>query len=193
MAIPVAQQRKVLQRSGNVCAFPGCRLLLTTEGTEGDPVVVLGEIAHIVAESPNGPRGNSTMTLKQRNSYPNLILLCNQHHQLIDSDGALGTYTVARLKAMKEDHESWVERTLRGRRNAAPELPPMRQDTVYSNLLPVRQMPRFVYGAPCAIERENDVVPEGAPESIMTPRILRSGWLWTFQDLRDRTGRSRMP
>jgi hypothetical protein len=188
VAIPMAQQRKVLQRSGNTCAFPGCRLLLTTEGTEDDPVVVLGEIAHIVAESPKGPRGKSPLTVKQRNLYPNLILLCNQHHQLIDSEGALAMYTVERLRAMKEDHESWVERTLRGRRNAAPELPPMRQDTVYSNLLPVRQMPQFVYGAPCALERENEVVPEGAPESIMTPRILRGGWLWAFQDLRDEDG-----
>jgi hypothetical protein len=188
MAIPLAQQRKVLQRSGNICAFPGCRLLLTTEGTDEDPVVVLGEIAHIVAESPNGPRGKSPLTTKQRNLYANLILLCNQHHQLIDSDGALAMYTVERLTAMKEDHESWVERALRGRRNAAPVLPPMRQDTVYSNMLPVRQMPRFVYGAPCAIERENDVVPEGAPESVMTPRIVRGGWLWAFQDLRDEHG-----
>lgn len=188
MAIPIAQQRKVLQRSGNLCAFPGCQLLLTTEGTSDDPVVVLGEIAHIVAESPQGPRGNSPLTTKQRNMYANLILLCNQHHQLIDSEGALSTYTVERLKAMKEDHEKWVERTLRGRRNVAPELPPMVQDTVYSNLLPVRQMPRFVYGAPCAIEKENDVYPEGAPESMMTPRILRGGWLWAFQDLRDENG-----
>ena len=42
MAIPLAQQRKLLQRSGNMCAFPGCRLLLTAEGTPEDPVVVTG-------------------------------------------------------------------------------------------------------------------------------------------------------
>jgi hypothetical protein len=51
VAVPLAQQRKLLQRSGNICAFPGCRLLLTAEGTEDDSVVVLGEIAHIVAET----------------------------------------------------------------------------------------------------------------------------------------------
>ncbi|MGH3181559.1 MAG: hypothetical protein ACRDOE_06585 [Streptosporangiaceae bacterium] len=69
-------------------------------------------------------------------------MLCNQHHQLIDSEGALATYTVERLTAMKEDHEKWVERTLGGRRNVAAELPPMVQDTVFSTLLPVHQMPR---------------------------------------------------
>lgn len=99
------------------------------EGSPDDPVVVLGEIAHIVGESLDGPRGKSPLTLKQRNTYQNTILLCNQHHQLIDSDGALATYTVERLTAMKEDHEKWVERTLGGRRNVAAEPPPMVQDT----------------------------------------------------------------
>jgi hypothetical protein len=84
VAIPIAQQRKLLQRSGNMCAFPDCRRLLTSEGSPDDPVVVLGEIAHIVGESPDGPRGKSPLTLKQRNTYQNTVLLCNQHHQLIE-------------------------------------------------------------------------------------------------------------
>jgi len=188
VAIPVAQQRRLLQRSGNLCAFPTCHLLLTAPGTPDDPVVVLGEMAHIVAESPHGPRGTSPLTAEQRNQYPNLILLCNQHHQLIDSDGAVPTYTVERLTAMKEDHEKWVERSLRGRTNATAELPPLVQDTVYSNLLPVRQMPRYVYGAPFLGDKEGDVRPDGAPEAIMTPLIVREGWLWAFQDLRQETG-----
>lgn len=188
MAIPIAQQRMVLQRSGNICAFPDCGLLLTAVGPPDNPVVVLGEIAHIVAESPNGPRGNSPMSIQERNSYSNLILLCNQHHQLIDSEAALATYTVERLTAMKEKHESWVERSLRGRVNDVPPLPPMVRDTVYSNLLPVRQMPRHVYGAPTSANYERDVHPEGAPETIMTPFIVRAGWLWAFQDLRDSDG-----
>ena len=188
MSVPQAQQRRLLQRSGNMCAFPDCRLLLTVEGTPEDPVVVLGEMAHIVGESPTGPRGASPLTTKQRNMYANLILLCNQHHQLIDSEGALATYTVERLTAMKEDHENWVERTLRGRRNVAVDVPPMVQDTVYSNLLPVRQMPRYIYGAPCPVGKEADVQPKGALDTIMTPFIIRGGWLWAFQDLRDEEG-----
>lgn len=188
MSIPIAQQRMLLQKSGNVCAFPDCRLLLTAAGPPENPVVVLGEMAHIVAESPNGPRGDSPLTTEQRNLYQNLILLCNQHHQLIDSDGVLATYTVARLTAMKEEHERWVERSLRGRASAPSPLPPMVQDIVYSNLLPVRQMPRYIYGAPCGVENERDIRPEGAPEAIMTPFIVRSGRLWAFQDLRDDAG-----
>ena len=150
----MAQQRKLLQRSGNICAFPGCRLLLTAEGTADDSVVVLGEIAHIVAESPDGPRGKSPLTAEQRNSYPNLILLCNQHHQLIDSEEALATYTVERLTAMKEDHEAVGRAHAPGAPQRGRALPPMVQDTVYSNLLPVRQMPRYIYGAPCGGREE---------------------------------------
>lgn len=188
MSIPVAQQRMLLQRSGNVCAFPDCRLLLTAEGTPDDPVVVLGEMAHIVGESPKGPRGESDMTPEQRNMASNLILLCNQHHQLIDSKGAEATYTVQRLLAMKEAHEHWVERSLQGRHNAAPELPPIVHDTVYSNLLHVRQMPQYIYGAPCLVANERDVHPKTGPGNPMAPFIVRGGWLWGFQDLRDADG-----
>ncbi|MYS20489.1 hypothetical protein GA0115240_120411 [Streptomyces sp. DvalAA-14] len=185
MAVPVAQQRKLTQRSGNICAFPECGLLLTAEGTQEDPVVVLGEIAHIVGESPNGPRGASPLSAEERNRYENLILLCNQHHQLIDSAGALATYTVERLQAMKETHEQRIERRLGGRPNAAPELPPMVNDTVYSNVLPVTQMPRYIFGAPCAVGREKEVRPSAASAGVMAPFILREGRLWAFQDLRD--------
>jgi hypothetical protein len=65
------------------------------------------------AGSRHSPSSSATRT---RTSY------CNQHHQLIDSEGALAAYTVERLTAMKEDHEKWVERTPGGRRNVAPEL-----------------------------------------------------------------------
>ncbi|MCX4481556.1 hypothetical protein OOK44_34825 [Streptomyces cellulosae] len=185
MAVPVAQQRKLTQRSGNICAFPECGLLLTAQGTPQDPVVVLGEMAHIVAESPNGPRGDSPLTPEERNRYENLILLCNQHHQLIDSEGALAKYTVERLQAMKETHEQRIERRLGGRSNVSSELPPMVNDTVYSNVLPVTQMPRYIYGAPCSAGRENEVRPAAASAGTMTPFILREGRLWAFQDLRD--------
>ena len=100
----------------------------------------------------------------------------------------LPTYTVERLTAMKEDHEKWVERTLGGRLNVRREPPPMVQDTVFSTLLPVHQMPRYIYGAPCPAARESEVQPRRAPETIMTPFVVRGGFLWAFQDLRDEDG-----
>lgn len=75
MAIPIARQWIVLQRSGNVCAFPDCRVQLTAAGSPESPVVVFGEMANIVTESPNGLRGDSPHSAADRNLYQNLILL----------------------------------------------------------------------------------------------------------------------
>src|SRR5579885_2783502 len=98
-------------------------------------------MAHIVAERPGGPRGNSPMPLGERNQAENLILLCNNHHQLIDSQSQ--TYTVERLRAMKEAHERWVEKALgagkQGDHYAVP--PPRIAEVVHSTLLPVERMP----------------------------------------------------
>src|SRR5581483_8484944 len=111
MAIPAREQRIIQQRSGNICAFEDCRRSLTIPAPDGR-VALVGEMAHIVAESPDGPRGSSDMTVAQRNAHANLLLLCNTHHQLIDDPAQLGFYTVERLSAIKERHERWVERKL---------------------------------------------------------------------------------
>ena len=57
MGVAVAEQRRVSQRSGDRCAFEGCRRLLTVVEPATGEVIVLGEIAHIVAERRDGPRG----------------------------------------------------------------------------------------------------------------------------------------
>jgi hypothetical protein len=66
--------------------------------------VVVGEEAHIVAEEPDGPRGQSPLTTAERDEYDNLILLCRKHHKIVDSD--VVTYTVDSLHAMRDKHES---------------------------------------------------------------------------------------
>ena len=49
-----ADQRKLFQLSGNRCAFPGCPRSLVPPETALDDSVVLSEVAHIVARSPEG-------------------------------------------------------------------------------------------------------------------------------------------
>jgi hypothetical protein len=63
----------------------------------------LGEVCHIRAASSGGPRYDPSQTATQRHSYDNLILLCANHHTVIDAD--VEAYTVARLLKMKADHE----------------------------------------------------------------------------------------
>lgn len=68
---------------------------------------ILGEMAHIVAASKDGPRGNSELSSEERDSYQNLILLCPNHHSIIDNDET--TWTVEKLHKMKKAHEEWID------------------------------------------------------------------------------------
>ena len=89
-------------RSGNRCAI--CKLELTADGS----TETLGEMAHIVGQSQNGPRGNQNLT--DRDSYDNLILLCPTHHVEIDKNYT--AWPVERLRSIKADHEAWVSEQL---------------------------------------------------------------------------------
>jgi hypothetical protein len=92
---------KVLfSKSGNRCAFPKC----TSPITEGETVI--GEICHIAAASPKGPRFDAGQDDAARNGLGNLILFCPTHHTVIDAD--VESYTVERLLKMKLDHEASV-------------------------------------------------------------------------------------
>jgi hypothetical protein len=85
-------------------------LELTVDSAENDDESLIGEACHIVAESPQGARGKSSLTPEQRDKYNNLILLCAVHHKVVDDQHA--TYSVAELKRMKSEHEAWVKATL---------------------------------------------------------------------------------
>lgn len=99
-------------RAASRCSFPTCRCELVIDSQLTDDPSLVGEAAHIVAESPDGPRGQSPLTPEQRNRYENLILLCNVHHKLVDDQEH--DFTVKRLMAMKADHEAWVRTSLTG-------------------------------------------------------------------------------
>lgn len=64
-----------------------------------------------MAEQRDGPRGESQLTPQQRNHESNLLLLCFDYHDEIDSDVA--NYPVERLHAIKAQHLSWVSERLR--------------------------------------------------------------------------------
>lgn len=186
MAVPSRELHLLFMRSGNRCAFTDCRRLLTAEGNKLDRIVVLGEAAHMVAESPKGPRGDSPLTLEERNRYDNLMLLCSQHHQLVDAQPK--TYTVERLRGMKGFHElrvqnsqgPWDEETA-----SASEITSFVEEPIYSTLLPVEHLPPFVYGAPVGDRLDSSVFETMGPlrGGEMAPSIVREGMIYAFQDM----------
>lgn len=66
--------------------------------------VTQGEIAHIHAHSGGGPRFNSSLTVAERDSYENTVLLCRRHHRLVDADAI--AFPPELLRSWKRDHEA---------------------------------------------------------------------------------------
>jgi hypothetical protein len=89
--------KRLYTQSGNECAFTGCNQKIV------DSDIVLGEICHIRAQSPGGPRYDPDMTDKALHSFENLIILCQKHHTIIDAKPDI--YTIEALTAMKTEHE----------------------------------------------------------------------------------------
>lgn len=79
---------------------------------EADGVVssLIGEVAHIVGETTTAARGVSPLSLKERNDAENLLLLCRDHHKIVDDDPA--TYPVDRLHEIKAEHLAWIASSL---------------------------------------------------------------------------------
>jgi len=93
------------------CAFPGCREVCVKEATEQDKASPrIGKIAHIVGHSPDGPRGDANYPREQLDKYENLILLCANHHDIVDAQPL--THTVSTLRDWKKGHENWVKTCL---------------------------------------------------------------------------------
>ena len=91
------------------CSMPDCRMRLVADA--GDAVksknTLIGENCHIVGDKETSPRGKSILTEDERNRYPNLLLLCRNHHKIIDDDEH--GWPVERLHQIKTEHEIWVE------------------------------------------------------------------------------------
>jgi hypothetical protein len=184
----------VWARAGGICSYPGCyKPLIRSSESPGDPHAVLGEMAHIVGHSEGGPRGEATFRGTDRDGPENLLLLCTDHHTLIDQQPE--QYTSARLYSMKDDHERWVrerlspdQRFLQSHASLASV-----EDTLHSTLLPVTHIPLTVFTAPCTLahqevqERLVYPVRNGDPQ-IYLPFVLHGNRLLTFCDLKSKEG-----
>jgi hypothetical protein len=94
--------RRLDTLSANECADPECdRKLIAKDGE-----TIVSKICHIEAASKNGPRFNSEMNDDDRRHFDNLILLCDECHNIIDNPENEDKYPVSLLQSWKKMHEN---------------------------------------------------------------------------------------
>lgn len=71
-----------------------------------DRDALVGEEAHIISASRNGPRGSASVPGMDFDGYYNRILLCRIDHRIVDEQPH--TYTVEKLRTIRSEHEQWV-------------------------------------------------------------------------------------
>lgn len=106
MAISVTDVKKLWGLAAGRCSRPACNedciKFINNEAT------VLGEMAHVIAKQPSGPRG---VAMGGDDTYENLILLCPNHHAEIDK-APEGSFTVEVLLDWKAKHEANISAAL---------------------------------------------------------------------------------
>ncbi len=98
-------RKTVAAQSGNRCAFPGCEQELMLDGE-----AFIGELASIEAIHGAGPRFNKDSNPSKLASSENFLLLCPNHHRIIDQ--LPERYTAEWLREAREAHLDRVREAL---------------------------------------------------------------------------------
>lgn len=106
-SIPQRIQSAVWARAGGRCEYRGCNVDLVGDLIAGKDGGLYGFIAHIVADSVKGPRGDERRSPELAADLGNLMLLCHRHHKLVDVD-EVASHPEEVLLAMKEEHETRI-------------------------------------------------------------------------------------
>jgi hypothetical protein len=114
--MPVSEKNaKILwANAAGRCSFPNCRIRLTADPSRSDQQFTLGEMAHIKGERARANRYDPDQSSTERNAYGNLILLCPNHHTLIDKPENEEEFSVEKLLSFKAQHEALVRSRLDG-------------------------------------------------------------------------------
>jgi SMODS-associated and fused to various effectors sensor domain len=107
-SISIATQNFLWGRSAGRCEFAGCNKPLWKSSVTQEGLNI-GQKAHIYSFSSGGPRGNDGISRQEINSIENLILVCQECHQKIDSAADAARYPASLIRHMKREHESRIE------------------------------------------------------------------------------------
>lgn len=108
LKIPEPTKLKLWVAAGGRCQFPSCNKVVWRDG------LTLKEdnfahVAHIVGASKDGPRGDELLSEKEQANYDNLMLLCFDHHKLVDGKHE-EEYSEDQLREYKRKHEERIMR-----------------------------------------------------------------------------------
>lgn len=85
------------RQPGNRCAFPDCDEPMFSDGS------IVGEVCHIHAQRPGGPRYKTGLSPAELHSIGNLILHCPRHHKIVDDQPERSDADW--LRKIKAEHE----------------------------------------------------------------------------------------
>lgn len=112
MAIREKAIKLLWSNAAGRCSFTDCNERLTVEQAAHSAPHTLGEMAHIKGKNKGSNRYDETQIYEQRDSYENLILLCPNHHTLVDKPENEEMYTIDVLLKMKICHEASISKRL---------------------------------------------------------------------------------
>lgn len=104
-------RRIVWAKSAGRCQFQNCNVPLIGHLVSGNSRANKGYVAHIIADSVNGPRGDKVLSPVLADDHTNVMLLCDPCHREVDRENPKA-YPPERLRQMKQDHEAWVDMVL---------------------------------------------------------------------------------
>lgn len=168
--------------SGGRCAFSGCGQALVLDAGQGD-LSLVGQMSHIVASSRQGPRGRDPLDDEARRDAANFILLCPEHHKLVDDHPR--RFPVPVLRRMKQEHEARFAPIS----SVAVDRDELVEETLSSSMLWVGALPARMFSARTS---ENSIAAVagklGKCAGAVVPFVLRDGRLHAFHDLADPSG-----
>ena len=104
--IPKDVQHEVWWKAAGRCEFKGCNKPLYKHGITLDKCKI-SELAHIIGDSENGPRGDKDLSKALAKDPKNIMLLCPECHKYRDNEGK-DKYTAEMLFDMKKRHEDRI-------------------------------------------------------------------------------------
>lgn len=105
--IPANVQIALWAKAAGRCEYRGCNRELIGDLVAGRQDGKFGFIAHIVADSADGPRGDAVRSPQLARDIDNLMLLCSVHHKGVDVDW-LAEHPESVLLDMKAEHEERI-------------------------------------------------------------------------------------